>query len=166
MTADAGAADDGGAGVAALTVLAPMAGVVRALADVLDPVFAQGMVGPGVAVDPTDGRVLAPVAGVVVAIRPHALVVRADGDVERDVLVHLGIDTVGLGGEGFELLVAEGDRVAAGAPVVDWDPCAVVDAGLSATCPVIALQAGAGSVRVLVPPGGAVAAGTPLLTWS
>lgn len=161
-----GGPSDGGPSGGVLTVLAPMAGTVRALADVQDPVFAQAMVGPGVAVEPSDGRVVAPVTGVVVALRPHALVIRADGVGERDVLVHLGIDTVGLGGAGFVLLVAEGDHVTAGAALIEWDPRAVVRVGLSATCPVVALQADVATVRVLVVAGRLVVAGTPLFTWS
>ncbi len=148
-----------------LIVLAPVAGTVRLLVDVPDPVFATAMVGPGVAIEPVDGVVVAPVTGVVVAAHPHAVAIRADGESARDVLVHLGVDTVGLGGEGFALLVAAGERVEAGAPVVRWSPDAVRGAGLSALCPVVALQAG-GGVRPLVGPGVEVAAGDPLLAWA
>lgn len=149
-----------------LLVLAPVAGTVRDLADVPDAVFATAMVGPGLAVEPVDGVVLAPVNGAVVAARPHAIAVRADGEPPRDVLVHLGVDTVGLGGAGFTLLVAVGDRVEAGQPVVRWSPDAVRAAGLSALCPVVALQADAVRVRPLAQPGAVVDAGAPLLTWA
>ncbi|KGM10429.1 PTS sugar transporter subunit IIA, partial [Cellulomonas carbonis] len=99
----------------ALTVLAPLAGVVRALGEVPDPVFSAELVGPGLAVDPArDGVVaaVAPIAGTVVKLHPHAFVVA--GDDGRGALVHLGLDTVQLGGEGFTLHVAEGATVAAG----------------------------------------------------
>jgi sugar PTS system EIIA component len=146
-----------------LTVLAPMAGVVHDLAQVPDVVFSDCLVGPGCAIWPRDGDVRAPVAGRVVAARSHAVVIQADG---RDVLVHLGIDTVGLGGEGFELLVGEGQTVEAGAAMARWDPVAVAGAGLSQLCPVVALQARPDDVRMLVEPGEPVDRGHPLLEWS
>ncbi|HEY0187228.1 MAG TPA: PTS glucose transporter subunit IIA [Cellulomonas sp.] len=150
----------------AVTVLAPVAGRATLLADVPDPVFAQQMVGPGIAVAPdatVGGRVLAPVAGTVRALHPHAFVLVGDGEGGRGVLVHLGIDTVGLHGEGFTLHVAEGDLVVAGQHLISWDPAAVARAGLSALCPVVALEADPATVRRLVEPGVAVAAGDPLL---
>ena len=126
-------------------VLAPVPGRVLALAEVPDPVFAGEMVGPGVAVEPTGEVVTAvsPIAGRLVKLHPHAYVVLGDGGV--GVLVHLGIDTVRLEGRGFELLVAEGDTVAAGDPVVRWDPASVED-GMSTLVPVVVMDRPAGSV--------------------
>jgi len=146
-----------------LRVLAPVAGTVRDLADVPDAVFGQGIVGPGLAIDPLDGEVCAPLTGVVVAARSHALVVRGDG---RDVLVHLGVDTVNLDGSGFQLLVRIGEPVTAGAAVLRWDPAAVARAGLSPLCPVVALQGKPGAVRLLVRPGDVVERGAPVLDWT
>jgi glucose-specific phosphotransferase system IIA component len=141
-------------------VLAPCAGRVVALADVPDPVFAGEMVGPGVAVDPGEGRqtVVSPVAGTIVKLHPHAFVVLADDGV--GVLVHLGIDTVRLEGRGFDLVAEEGASVAAGEPIVRWDP-ATVDDGMSALVPVVVMDRPAGSVTG---PGAGteVAAGSPL----
>lgn len=156
-------------GVAGLVVASPLTGRVLALDEVPDPVFAERMVGPGLAVLPAveDGRVVtatAPCAGRVASILPHAFVVEVEDG--RAVLVHLGIDTVGLGGAGFLLRARAGDLVAAGDPVVDWTPRDVVGAGLSAVCPVVALQALEGSVRPERPGGASVSAGDPLLTWS
>ena len=92
-------------------VLAPVAGLVRPLADVPDPVFAAEMVGAGVAIEPAGGAsdAVSPVAGTVLKLHPHAFVVLTPEG--TGVLVHLGIDTVRLDGAGFELLVAgEGER--------------------------------------------------------
>ncbi|MEV7807302.1 PTS glucose transporter subunit IIA [Microbispora sp. NPDC088329] len=146
------------------TVLAPVAGVAIGLAAVPDPVFSQAMVGPGTAIDPLRRPVeaLAPISGTIVKLHPHAYVVV--GDDGRGVLVHLGIDTVQLKGEGFRLLVAEGDRVAAGRPVVAWDPAAVEAGGRSPVCPVVALDAAAGSIGGVAE--GAVNAGDDLFEWS
>ncbi len=151
--------------MAALTVLAPVAGSVRALADVDDPVFSGEIVGPGLAVqpDPDAGRaVVAPVAGTVAKLHPHAFVLLAEGG--RGVLVHLGINTVQLGGEGFTLHVAEGDVVEQGQLLVEWDPAAVEAGGRSAICPVIGLEAQPDSLTRLAEPGTTVAAGDPLLS--
>ncbi len=97
-----------------LTLYAPMAGEILRLEDVPDPVFAQKMVGDGLAIYPADGEVYAPCAGKIVQLFPtkHAVGIRSNGGI--DILIHVGIDTVGLKGEGFKAFVAEGDTVNAG----------------------------------------------------
>jgi PTS system glucose-specific IIA component len=150
-----------------ITVLAPFAGTVRAMAEVPDPVFAGEIVGPGLALDPSRGGVvtaIAPVAGKIVKLHPHAYVIVADGT--RGVLVHLGLDTVQLAGAGFTLHVAEGDSVAAGEIVVSWNPAEVEASGRSPICPVVALEGASGTVTGLVAPGGLVRAGDPLFEWA
>jgi sugar PTS system EIIA component len=122
-------------------VLTPFAGPVIALADVPDPVFAGQLVGAGVALDPSASTVevtaVAPVAGTIVKLHPHAFALQ--GSAGTDVLVHVGIDTVKMSGEGFELLAAEGDTVAAGQPVVRFSPATIIAAGYSPICPVVVL---------------------------
>lgn len=123
-----------------LRVLAPMAGHSLAVHDVPDPVFAAGLVGPGVAIRPGPGRqtAVSPIAGRLVKLHPHAfVVVDATG---QGVLVHLGIDTVQMQGEGFELRAEEGAQVEAGDPVVSWDPADVETAGRSPVSAVLALD--------------------------
>jgi PTS system N-acetylglucosamine-specific IIA component len=128
-------------------------------------VFSAEMVGPGVAIDPgstTESVAVAPVTGTIVKLHPHAYVIQtADG---AGVLVHLGIDTVDLAGDGFELHVTEGAAVSAGDPIVTWDPDAVVSGGRSAVCPVIALDAQASALSARTESGD-VAAGSRLFTW-
>ena len=135
--------DESGAGLA---VLAPCAGDVVAIGDVPDPVFADEMVGPGVAISPPGGvtTVRSPIGGRVVKVLPHAFVVLGTGG--TGVLVHLGIDTNRLEGDGFEVLATQGDTVEAGAPMVRWDPAAVAERGLSAIVPVVVMDAPKGSV--------------------
>lgn len=124
-----------------LVVLAPISGTVIPLDAVPDPVFAGQMVGSGAAVEPPAGEafdVVSPVAGKVVKLLPHAFVV-----VERSgkgVLTHVGIDTVKLKGEGFKLLTAQGDTVAAGEPIMHVDPAAALAAGYSMVSPVVVLD--------------------------
>lgn len=152
---------------APLTFLAPVRGTVVPLSGVPDPVFAEEIVGPGLAIEPDrtgPSEAVAPISGVVAKLHPHAFVVQGADD--RAALVHLGLDTVQLGGEGFTLLVAEGDEVAAGDPVVSWVPADVVAGGRSPVCPVVALQGEPGSVTLLVEPGASVQPGDPVLDWS
>jgi sugar PTS system EIIA component len=148
----------------ALTVTAPVTGAVVPLSEVPDPVFAGGLVGPGAALvpEPGAGPVVAPVAGELVKVKPHAFVVMSAAGLA--VLVHLGIDTVRLDGAGFTVLLSTGKLVAAGDPVVRWDPAVVAARGLATTCPVVALDASATAVDVVA--AGRVAAGDPLFTWS
>lgn len=147
------------------TVTSPLTGRAIGLPGVPDPVFAGAMVGPGTAIDPVRERTdaVAPVDGIVVSLHPHAfVVVDSEG---HGVLTHLGIDTVQLNGEGFELLVAKGDTVTRGQAVVRWDPTGVEAAGKSPISPVIALEATADSLGDLVEDGG-VERGQPLFGWS
>ena len=146
------------------TVTSPLAGRVIGLTAVPDPVFSGAMVGPGTAIDPVrePSEAVSPVDGVIVSLHPHAyVVVDAEG---HGVLIHLGIDTVQLNGEGFELLVSKGDTVARGQAVVRWDPAAVEEAGRSPVCPVVALEATADSLSGLRGDGD-VKAGDQLFSW-
>ncbi|MGV3532988.1 MAG: glucose PTS transporter subunit IIA, partial [Chthoniobacteraceae bacterium] len=104
-----------------LTLVAPLSGVIYPLERVPDPVFAQKLVGDGISIDPTEGTLRAPCDGEVMHLHAagHAITLRAAGGVE--VLMHIGIDTVALRGEGFTPHVKVGDRVTAGAPLIDFD---------------------------------------------
>ncbi|MEZ0093359.1 PTS glucose transporter subunit IIA [Streptacidiphilus sp. EB129] len=146
------------------TVTSPLTGRLIGLAAVPDPVFSGAMVGPGTAIDPVrgPGAAVAPVDGIIVSMHPHAYVVIDDEG--HGVLTHLGIDTVQLNGQGFELLVAKGDRVKRGQPVIRWDPSAVEAAGKSPICPVVALEATADQLGD-IQDDGTVAAGGTLFTW-
>ncbi|MBD9728439.1 MULTISPECIES: PTS glucose transporter subunit IIA [Streptomyces] len=146
------------------TVTSPLAGRAIGLAAVPDPVFSGAMVGPGMAIDPVReaGDAVAPVDGVVVSLHPHAFVV-VDGE-GHGVLTHLGIDTVQLNGEGFELLVNKGDTVRRGQAVVRWNPAAVEATGKSPICPVVALEATADSLTELREDG-EVKGGDTLFGW-
>ncbi|MER7177636.1 MULTISPECIES: PTS sugar transporter subunit IIA [Streptomyces] len=146
------------------SVTSPLAGRAIGLAAVPDPVFSGAMVGPGTAIDPVReaGDAVSPVDGVVVSLHPHAfVVVDSEG---HGVLTHLGIDTVQLNGEGFELLVNKGDTVQRGQAVVRWDPAAVEAAGKSPVCPIVALEATAESLADVIEDGD-VKSGDALFSW-
>ncbi|MEV0848705.1 PTS glucose transporter subunit IIA [Streptomyces sp. NPDC049954] len=145
-------------------VTSPLSGRAVGLSAVPDPVFSGAMVGPGTAIDPgrEPSEAVSPVDGVVVSLHPHAYVV-VDGE-GHGVLTHLGIDTVQLNGEGFELLVNKGDSVRRGQPLVRWNPAAVEEAGKSPICPVVALEATGESLSDMVESGD-VLSGDALFHW-
>lgn len=130
-------------------VIAPVAGRAVPLQDVPDPVFSQGMVGYGAAVEPPHGVIeaVAPVDGKLLKLLPHAYVVMTADNV--GVLVHLGLDTVALKGEGFTAHVAEDDVVTAGQLVITYDVPVIVAKGLNPIVPVVIMdERDAGNVVV------------------
>src|SRR5262249_19512221 len=128
-----------------LALAAPLAGWATRLDEVPDPAFAQGMVGDGVAIDPTSNELCAPCDGVVVSVHRarHAVTLRSDGGAE--ILLHIGVDTVDLRGDGFEALVSAGQRVRTGDPLVRFDLDRVARRARSLLTPVL-LVGGEGMV--------------------
>ena len=104
-----------------LAIASPLAGWTVPLDQVPDPVFSGRMLGDGVAVDPTEGKLIAPAAGRIVTLNPSRHAVTIDLDDGAQLLIHIGIDTVALGGEGFVAHVVEGQRVAAGDLLIEFD---------------------------------------------
>jgi glucose-specific phosphotransferase system IIA component len=136
-----------------------MSGRVVPLDDVPDEVFAQRIVGDGVAIEPDSGDVVAPIAGRVAKLfrGGHGVVVEGEGGVQ--VLVHVGIDTVHLHGRGFTALAAEGQRVEAGDRVLHADVEGLRAEGVELLSPVLVIS----GQRVRSAASGRVAAGQPLL---
>ncbi|WP_168583637.1 PTS sugar transporter subunit IIA [Gephyromycinifex aptenodytis] len=147
-----------------IEVVAPCAGQVGKLADVADPVFAAEMVGSGISIDPPREPItaVAPVAGTVVKAHPHAMAIQAaDGS---GVLVHLGLDTVQLHGEGFEVLIQEKAQVRSGEPLVRWNPAEVEAGGRDPMVLLCVLDTAPGAVhceRI----GEQVSSGEAVFTW-
>jgi sugar PTS system EIIA component len=104
-------------------IYTPVNGLILPLEDVPDPVFSQKMVGEGIAVIPTNDNIHSPVKGTVILIAAtkHAIGIRAKNGVE--ILVHVGLETVSLNGEGFKIAVNVGDQVSVGQLLieVDWE---------------------------------------------
>ncbi|BAD39333.1 PTS sugar transporter subunit IIA [Symbiobacterium thermophilum] len=144
-----------------VTLLAPITGRTVPLDDVPDPVFAGRMLGDGVAIDPSGDLVVAPAAGEVVALFPtgHALALRMDSGVE--ILLHLGLDSSRAKGV-FRPVVALGDRVETGQPLIYMDLEGLRAQSRSPLSPLVVLSAGAGAradVAVEVLASGPVVAG-------
>ena len=111
----------------------------------------------------SDVSALAPISGTITKIHPHAYVITNDDG--HSVLVHLGLDTVSLGGKGFTLLASEGDTIDAGSPVISWSPAQIEAGGLNPIVPVIALEGDETDLEP-VSPGRMTAAGDTLMTWA
>ncbi|UEX89182.1 PTS sugar transporter subunit IIA [Staphylococcus ratti] len=104
-----------------IEVFSPITGEYVEIENIPDPVFAQKMMGEGFGVKPTEGVVVSPISGVVDNVFPtkHAIGLKADNGLE--VLVHIGLDTVQLNGEGFKTFVESGDHVKVGDKLVEFD---------------------------------------------
>jgi glucose-specific phosphotransferase system IIA component len=122
------------------TVLAPVGGRAVPLHEVPDPVFSAGMVGYGAAIDPPRNVItaVAPVGGKLLKLMPHAYIVLTPDNV--GVLVHLGLDTVTLKGEGFTTHVSQGDDVRAGQAVITYDVPSIEARGLNPIVPVVIMD--------------------------
>ncbi|HUY83717.1 MAG TPA: glucose PTS transporter subunit IIA, partial [Steroidobacteraceae bacterium] len=144
-----------------LSVLAPLDGWALPLAEVPDPVFAQGLAGDGLAIDPTGGLVVAPCAGEVQWPARAVHAVSLLGERGISLLVHVGIDTLGLEPATFRRLVADRVQVAAGTPLLRFDLDAVARHARSAVTPVL-LPVGGPATIVSRIEGRAVRAGEPL----
>src|SRR5258708_11556700 len=146
-----------------IVLLAPLTGPVVPLADVPDPVFSGGMFGDGIGIDPLVGQLVAPCAGVVthLARTGHALTLAtAEG---AEILLHIGIDTVGLNGKGFTPKVPQGATVRAGDLLIEFDLDYVASTAPSLVSVITVANSDAFEI-VERPAGGLLKAGeTPLL---
>jgi len=118
-------------------VIAPLTGQVIPLSEVPDPVFSSGMMGDGVAIIPTEGRLVAPFDGEISAIFPTGHAVGMTHASGAEVLMHIGVDTVNLNGQHFKALVKQGDHVRAGQTLVEFDAPAIQQDGYSLATPVL-----------------------------
>jgi PTS system glucose-specific IIA component len=117
-------------------VFSPLDGKVIELKDVPDEVFSKGLVGDGVAIIPYSGTVVSPIKGTISRIfsTKHACSIKGSG---IEVMIHIGLDTVELGGEGFKLFVKEGDSVDIGTPIVSLDKEYIISQDKEIVTPII-----------------------------
>lgn len=120
-----------------LQIFAPVKGEMLSLEQVPDPVFSEKMMGDGVAIMPEDGGIYSPVEGKVILIADtkHAIGIRANDGTE--ILIHIGLETVSLQGEGFKTLVEMGDSVSIGQPLIEVDWNYVKENAASMITPII-----------------------------
>ena len=132
-----------------LVLVAPVDGKAIDLSQVPDPVFAQKLAGDGIAIDITGDTIVAPADGTVSLIfqTKHAFGMSLANGVE--LLVHIGIDTVSLNGEGFEKLIEQGASVKAGTPIIKIDRNFILEKGFSLVTPVLITNPDVGSEIIL-----------------
>lgn len=147
----------------AVTVTSPLEGRAVPISEIPDPVFSTGVVGDGIAIEPTSNTVVCPADATVVTAPDsgHAFGLKLDSGVE--LLIHVGIDTVELGGKGFDVKVKAGDHVSAGQPLVVFDPTVIDEAGYSKITPVLVTN-GFNYSNVTGIPADDVTTGTPVIT--
>ena len=151
-----------GKGEKAPVIASPADGQCVPLSTVTDEVFSAGILGEGVAIIPASGEIYAPVDGVVqtVAETKHAVSITADCGAE--ILIHCGLDTVALRGEGFSTFVSVGERVMPGKLLLKFDPALLKSRGYDVATPLVVVNA---ADFTLVLPDGALAVrrGEPLI---
>lgn len=120
-----------------ITIKAPLTGEAVAIKNVNDPVFADEIMGKGIAIIPTEGKVVSPVNGTVEMLfdTKHAIALRDENGVEM--LIHIGLDTVKLGGKHFNAHVKQGDKVNVGTLLVDFDMEKIKEEGYDCITPVV-----------------------------
>lgn len=144
-----------------IAILSPLAGWVTPLSEVPDAVFAEKMLGNGVAIDPVEGRLVAPGHGVVLSVHPAGHAVTVQLDAGPVLLLHVGLETVGLGGAGFTRHVTDGQRVSAGDLLIGFDLDLLARSAKSLVTPVVVTNGEAFTLQP-VTAGRAIAAGAPL----
>ena len=146
------------------TVLTPIRGKVLAQADIPDETFAQGILGPGCGIEPTGDTVYAPFDGTItqVASTLHAIGITSDDGIE--LLIHVGMDTVDMKGQGFTALVKENQKVSAGTPLLKVDLDAIRAANHPTTTAIIVTN-GDDLNGMKVVADGPVTAGTPMIKF-
>lgn len=120
-----------------IEIASPLAGWATSLESVPDPVFAERMLGDGMAVDPVEGRLVAPAAGTVISVHAAGHAVTIELDSGPVLLIHIGLDTVALGGVGFTPIVGDGQRVGAGDTLIEFDLDLIARRAPSLVSPVI-----------------------------
>ena len=119
------------------SVYAPTAGKAVAISEVPDPTFAEGMLGNGIAIEPTDGKVYAPCDATVDMMFSTGHAVSLVADFGAEILIHVGLETVSLEGKPFTVHAASGDKVKKGQLLIEADLDAIKAAGLPTITPVV-----------------------------
>jgi PTS system glucose-specific IIA component len=119
------------------TIVAPLSGKIVSIEEVPDPTFAQKMMGDGIAIEPIEGVVVSPVDGEIVQFfhTKHAIGIQSQAGAE--ILIHVGLETVSMNGEGFEGHVKVGDKVKAGDKLLSFDLDLIKEKAASTVTPIV-----------------------------
>lgn len=118
-------------------IYAHLSGRLMNIDEVPDPVFSQKMMGDGMAIEPTNGEIVSPVDGEIIQVfhTKHAVGIRSQSGLE--ILLHIGLETVSMNGEGFEAHVKEGDKVKVGAPLITCNLDLIKEKATSTITPIV-----------------------------
>lgn len=150
-----------------LHIYAPLNGKIVSLEDVPDPVFGQKMMGEGIAIIPSDGQVISPVNGKIIQIpdSKHAVGIEAEDGTE--ILIHVGLETVTLKGEGFTSHITAGDQVSVGDPLIEFDLAYITEHADDSITPIVITNSKDGGKQfTMTEQQDAVAGDTVLITVS
>ncbi|MFC0271654.1 PTS glucose transporter subunit IIA [Metabacillus herbersteinensis] len=118
-------------------IYAPLSGRLMNIDEVPDPVFSQKMMGDGMAIEPTNGEIVSPVDGEIIQVfhTKHAVGIRSKSGME--ILLHIGLETVSMNGEGFDAHVKEGDKVKVGDPLLTCNLDLIKEKAASTISPIV-----------------------------
>ena len=145
-----------------ITIASPVSGTIVPLTEVPDPTFAQGILGPGAAVQPSEGRIVAPANGTVDMMFDTGHAVSMTTSEGAELLIHVGIDTVQLEGKHYKACCKAGQQGKKGDVLIEFDPAAIKAEGYQIVTPILVCNPDAFTVEPAA--GGTVAAGDALLT--
>jgi PTS system beta-glucosides-specific IIC component len=146
-----------------ISVASPVNGKAISLKDVPDKVFSEEVMGKGIAIIPSDGTILSPAEGIVTVVFPTGHAVGITDKYGVEILVHIGIDTVNMNGDGFKQLVKQGDSVKVGTPLIEADLMKIEEKGYSTIIPIVITNTNE-YVDVISAEPGEIKAGENLLT--
>lgn len=147
------------------TLVAAVSGKAVPLSEVPDPVFAEKMAGDGIAIIAEGNTVVAPADGELTLVfgTKHAFAMTLENGLE--LLVHIGLETVSLNGEGFEQLVEQGTKIKAGTPIIKFDREFIVSKGLPLHTPILITNVDATKSITAVANGNVIAGETPVVKF-
>lgn len=119
------------------SLASPLSGEIIAIEDVADETFSQKILGDGIAIEPDTGKVFAPTVGEVSALMDTNHAVCITSEMGAEILIHVGQDTVSLGGEGFNVFVKEGDKVKKGQLLLEFDIAMLKQKNITLTTPIV-----------------------------
>ncbi len=145
-------------------LVSPLQGEVVRLEEVPDPTFSQKMMGEGMAIRPTEGRMLSPCDGEVMNLFPTGHAIGILGPHGAEILIHIGLDTVKMKGDGFKALVKTGDQIRKGQPLIEFSIDKIKQAGFETVTPIVVTNSDQYRLQLMAAPQSHILFGAPALT--
>ena len=144
-----------------IELVSPITGNILPMEEVPDKVFSDKMMGDGLAIEPSEGKILSPVDGTIVTIFPTNHAIGLESKEGLEILIHIGLDTVELQGEGFNRIIEEGQKVKKGDLLMEFDIEKIQVAGKSTITPIVITNMD--KIQKIEKNSGAVVAGSEIL---